>query len=39
MLSLAKKSNTRNTCIAETREARSGEAHNMSGMEGWRELE
>ena len=24
----------RNTCIAETREARGGEAHKMSGMEG-----
>ena len=30
----------RNTCIAETREARAGgEVHKMSGMEGGRELE
>ena len=31
---------TRNTCIAETREARGvGEAHKMSGMEGGRKSE
>ena len=30
---------TRNTCIAETLEARDGEAHKMSGMEAGRESE
>ena len=33
------KDNTRNTCIAEPREARAGGGPKMSGMEGGRELE